>query len=165
MSYQDALNFCAELKEQEPKGGQNKAGMLYTLPTEAQWEYACRGGSTTCFVFGDDESRLSDYASYDKFREGHEKEAHHSRNVGQKKANPWGLCDMHGNVLEWCRDRYQERLEGGRDPYVGIGSRSEVILRGGSWMSTPRWLRSASRYKFEPTFRGSNVGFRLLIAD
>jgi formylglycine-generating enzyme required for sulfatase activity len=100
-------------------------GWEYRLPTEAQWEYACRAGTTTTYCFGDDPKQLGDYAWY---KDNAEARTHA---VGQKKANAWGLHDMHGNVWEWCRDAYQGKLPGGEDPEVRAGSYR--VFRGGSW--------------------------------
>ncbi len=94
VSWNDAVEFCRKLSEQE--------GVEYRLPTEAQWEYTCRAGTTTVYSFGDDRSKLRQYAwsAKDAF-DTHEQYAHR---VGQKLPNSWGLYDMHGNVFEWCQD-------------------------------------------------------------
>ena len=96
VSWNDAVEFCRKLSEKE--------GLEYRLPTEAEWEYACRAGTTTAYSFGDDASELGEYAWYrENAWDAGQKYAH---TVGQKKPNPWGLYDMHGNVWEWCEDRY-----------------------------------------------------------
>ncbi|MEM9457946.1 MAG: SUMF1/EgtB/PvdO family nonheme iron enzyme [Myxococcota bacterium] len=130
-----------------------------TLPTEAQWEYACRAGSTTRYWFGDDESQLRHAAWYD---EDYEKGQPHP--VGQKVANPFGLHDLYGNVWEWCED-YFGPYEG-RPSRSGDGLRQQLasdrdrVFRGGAWYSRASVLRSACRYGVRPGYRFRNVGFR-----
>jgi formylglycine-generating enzyme required for sulfatase activity len=94
VSWNDAVEFCKKLSQKE--------GKTYRLPTEAEWEYACRAGTTTVFSFGDDESQLGDYAWYDNNSGGN------PHPVGTKKPNAWGLYDMHGNMQEWCQDWYEK---------------------------------------------------------
>src|SRR5436309_862561 len=98
LNWEQATEFCRALSEQERRDGRLPAGWEYRLPTEAQWEYACRAGTQTQFSFGDIESQLKDHAWYDA---NAERQTHE---VGLKRANPWGLHDMYGNVYEWCRD-------------------------------------------------------------
>ena len=114
------------------------------LPTEAEWEYACRAGSETAFSFGDDSSQLDEYAWYannsnDKYQQ-----------VGTKKSNEWGLHDMHGNVAEWTLDQYiptayRKRKAGVSNPLSEGEKVYPKVVRGGSWMSNPHRLRSAAR--------------------
>ncbi len=119
VSWGDATEFCEKLTDLERKAGKLKANEEYRLPTEAQWEYACRAGTTTAFSFGDDESKLGEYAWYDGNTKNIDREWAHK--VGTKKPNPWGLHDMHGNVAEWCEDWHDEKLSGGVDP-VGLNA-------------------------------------------
>ena len=155
ITWDEAIEFCQKLTATEHKNGKLPAGESYRLPTDAEWEYACRAGTTTAFSFGDDESKLSEYAWFNG-NTGIEKYAH---KVGLKKPNPWGLHDMHGNVFEWCSDWYGEALSGGIDP-VGPGGGSHRVLRGGSWGSAPGHGRSAYRSSGVPSNR-SNRGFRV----
>ena len=129
----------------------------YRLPTEAEWEYSARGGTTTAYSFGDDSSNLGDYAWYsgNSDRQTHQ--------VGLKEANPKGLYDVHGNVWEWVQDRYASDLPGGSDPLNTSGSNR--VVRGGSWFHSAPYLRSAYRFVVNPSIRSvrlSTTGFRLV---
>ena len=122
-----------------------KTGRYYRLPTEAEWEYACRAGTTTAYSFGDDASKLDEYAwSYDN-----SEDAYHP--VGRKKPNPWGLLDMHGNVSEWCCDQYapdfyqQLAAHAAVNPFAVPKKIEPCVVRGGSWDDDPEGLRSAAR--------------------
>jgi formylglycine-generating enzyme required for sulfatase activity len=160
VSWNDATKFFEKLTETERDAGRLPEGWKYTLPTEAQWEYACRGGSKSRFSFGDDESDLGDYGWFRKNADdAGEKYAHL---VGQKKANPLGLFDMHGNVWEWCRDVYAEKLPGGDDPEVSAGG-SDRVARGGSWYGTAGGCRSAWRRRITPDDRIDDLGFRVAL--
>ncbi len=158
VSWDDAVKFCEKLTESERSAGRLPEGWKYTLPTEAQWEYACRAGTKTQFSFGDNGSDLGDYAWFDEnaWYAG-EKYAHV---VGQKKTNPWGLSDMHGNVWEWCSDYYAEKLAGGTDP-LGPLTGSDRVSRGGSWYDNAGCCRSAFRFRYPPRGLSSYLGFRL----
>jgi formylglycine-generating enzyme required for sulfatase activity len=158
VSWHDAMKFCEKLTKQERSAGRLPSDWRYTLPTDAQWEYACRAGETSRFSFGDDDSDLGDYAWFLKNAlDAGDKYAHA---VGQKKPNPWGLSDMHGNVWVWCRDWYGKQLAGGTDPQ-GPSEGSERVFRGGSWRNAARWHRSAVRCWFTPGTRVDDLGFRV----
>ncbi len=153
-----ATAFCEKLTEIERKAGRLPTGWKYALPTEAQWEYACRAGTKTAYSFGDDDAKLGEYAWFDKnaYAVG-EKYAHA---VGTKKPNPWGLSDMHGNLYEWCRDGFADKLAGGTDP-LNVSTVDRRVLRGGSWVSNATYSRSAYRYRSSPVVRDVNAGFRV----
>ena len=154
VSWNDAVEFCRKLSEIE--------GLEYRLPTEAEWEYACRAGTTTAYSFGDDASELGEYAWYrENAWEAGQKYAH---TVGQKKPNPWGLYDMHGNVWEWCEDRYGVYHAGAATDPTGPASGDLRVLRGGSFSNRSSYVRSANRYFLQPVVRNNFtryvIGFR-----
>ena len=158
VSWDDATAFCQNLTEIERKAGKLKADEEYRLATEAEWEYACRAGTTTAYSFGDDEKQLGEYAWFNGNSENvDEKYAH---KFGLKKPNPWGLHDMHGNAWEWCSDWHDKKLSGGVDP-IGPGGGSSRVLRGGGWRDRPGFCRSAYRSSIGPSFRNSSLGFRV----
>ncbi|MCA9068597.1 MAG: formylglycine-generating enzyme family protein, partial [Planctomycetaceae bacterium] len=111
ISWKDAISFCKKLTEVERRTRRLPAGWEYRLPTEAPWEYACRAGTTTAYGI-DDRSSFRNYAWHDGTVKGEE----YAHKVGQKRANAYGLHDMHGNLWEWCQDYYTEALPGGTDP-------------------------------------------------
>ena len=154
VSWDDAVAYCKKLSEKE--------GKTYRLPTEAQWEYACRAGTKTTWSFGNDEKALGDYAWYHKNAwDIDEKYAHQ---VGLKKPNAFGLYDMHGNVYEWCHDYYggdYYKQSPEQDP-TGPASGSSRVLRGGSWNYDSRGTRSAYRGRIGADDRYHYVGFRLV---
>ncbi|HYF50612.1 MAG TPA: formylglycine-generating enzyme family protein [Planctomycetota bacterium] len=150
VSWDDAQDFCTILTEQSKQA--------IRLPTEGEWEYACRAGTTTIYHSGDADADLKSVAWYDGNSQGT------THPVGQKEANAFGLYDMHGNVWQWCQDWYEEdyykRLES-EDPQ-GPAKGSWRLLRGGSW-DFPAWCcRSANRRKFDPVRRFGDHGFRVV---
>jgi formylglycine-generating enzyme required for sulfatase activity len=151
VSWEDAQRFITKLNEIE---GTDK----YRLPSEAEWEYACRAGTQTRCFFGNDESKLNEYAWYVENSGGK------THAAGLKKPNPWGLYDMHGNVWEWVQDRWHENYSGA--PSDGSaweeGNCPDRVSRGGSWYCTTEFCRSAGRFRREPESRFGNLGFRIL---
>ena len=164
------MEFCDTLTEVERKAGKLKADEEYRLPTEAEWEYACRAGTTTAFSFGD-ESKLNAHAWWGAFDKealmkgerkaggGNAAREQYAHAVGTKKPNPWGLHDMHGNVEEWCSDWADSTLQGGTDP-VGPEEGSLRVGRGG-WGRDPGRCRSADRGGIDPSLRNDSLGFRV----
>ena len=148
VSWNSAVEFCRKLSEQE--------GHDYRLPTEAEWEFACRAGTTTSYSFGHDDTLLDQYA-WHTANSGLTAHA-----GGQKPANRWGLHDMHGNVWEWCQDWIGSYRAGVLvvDP-AGPTKGAFRVLRGGSFFSPPRDHRSANRNSDRPPSRYSSTGFRL----
>ena len=154
VSWDDAVAYCKKLSEKE--------GKTYRLPTEAEWEYACRAGTKTMWSFGDDEKVLGDYAWYR--RNAWDIDEKYAHQVGLKKPNAFGLHDMHGNVYEWChdyndRDYYQQSPT--NDPQ-GPAFGSFRVLRGGSWRNDSRSTRSALRSGDFADNRVNRTGFRVV---
>jgi formylglycine-generating enzyme required for sulfatase activity len=153
----DAQEFCEKLSQ--------LTGKNYRLPTEAEWEYACRAGTKTRFSFGDDKEQLGDYAWVD----GNSNNTTHP--VGEKRPNPWGIYDMHGNVWEWCADQNHESYARKPDNIRENGSlawrdnnitnKSSIIRRGGSWCRDPLAYSSAYRGKSVADIR-NDIGFRVV---
>ena len=152
VSWNDANEFCRRLSEST---AERDAGRIYRLPTEAEWEYACRGGAETRYCFGDDPSALGDFGW---FKQNAEETTHA---VGEKKPNEWDLHDMHGNVWEWCHDwlgNYSPELA--IDPQ-GPESGTRRIFRGGSWRDDSDDCTSSFRLRLPPSSRYCLLGFRV----
>jgi formylglycine-generating enzyme required for sulfatase activity len=151
VSWQDAQNFIAKLNQFEQTNS-------YRLPSEAEWEYAGRSGTTTDYSFGDDDGKLGDYAWF----LANSNKA--TQRVAGKKPNPRGLYDMHGNVSEWVEDDWHNSHKGapaeGR-AWVDNPRGSDRVVRGGGWGSEAQRSRSASRSGFWPDCRDDGIGFRL----
>ena len=153
VNWDDAVAYCKKLSEKE--------GKTYRLPTEAEWEYACRAGSTTAWCFGDDEKVFGDYA-WTSF--GGPLNTLHAQPVELKTPNSFGLYDMHGNVFEWCHDFYGEdyyKQSPEKDP-MGPASGSLRVYRGGEWDDQSRSARSARRDRLDAVNRYDHSGFRLV---
>lgn len=155
VTWDEARSFAEQLQWQLRRAKLVPLWWNIRLPTEAQWEYACRAGTTSRYCFGDDGSKLGDYAWF--------KGNSDSRNqpVGTKRDNPWGLRDVHGSVWEWCMDPYQNHLPGGTDPLVTSGGYNRV-LRGGSSWGFPEDVRSGFRFGGYPGLSVNYLGFRFL---
>jgi formylglycine-generating enzyme required for sulfatase activity len=168
VTWNDATAFCAWLSKKE--------GKHYELPTEAQWEYACRAGTKTRFWCGDEDASLkgneniADASFKEKYPKGDwavswDDGYAFTSPVGSFKANPWGLYDMHGNVWQWCADYYDAKYyenSDKKDPFNSSKSDARV-LRGGSWDGPPQYCRAASRYWFAPGNRNDSLGFRVAV--
>lgn len=160
VKWEDAMEFCRRLSAR-PEGEQS-AGRIYRLPTEAEWEYACRGGTTGAYSFDTDSSQLNEYAWYDE--NALSIDDPHARRVGMKKANRFGLYDMHGNMRELCSDWYGKYPSSVVADPSGPSSGSLRMLRGGSWNSDAASCRAAFRFTPLPGLRTSNFGFRLALS-
>jgi len=170
VSWFDAVAFCNKLSEREKRTPFYRingtevnvlGGDGYRLPTEAEWEYACRAGSATIYPFGDDASALGEFAWYDKNSENK------THPVGQKSPNGWGLHDMLGNVWEWCADWYEAKYYASSPPAdpPGASGASHRVIRGGGWRYQPVYCRSAGRGGYEPADRSIYLGFRLAVGE
>ena len=162
VSYDDALDFCRKLSALPQE---RAAGRTYRLPSEAEWEYACRAGTTTPFHFGDATNGTN--ANHDGT-----KPYGTSQNgpnlgktvpVGSYPANAWGLHDMHGNVWEWCADWYGPLAADAVTDPKGADKGAGRVLRGGSWANAGKNCRAADRYGYDPSSRTNYLGFRVVL--
>ncbi len=174
VSWLEAIEFCSRLSQ--------RTGRPYTLPSEAQWEYACRAGSTTAFHFGETITpELANYDGTSTYADGSKGEYRKQTTpVGTFPANAWGLHDLHGNVWEWCLDHWHDSYEGApadgsawenlaepnNKATIKKGNNSDSehqsrLLRGGSWLNYPRYCRSAFRFDLRPGNRSLYIGFRV----
>jgi formylglycine-generating enzyme required for sulfatase activity len=152
VSWNEARAFCAWLSEQPEE---KKAGRVYSLPTEAQWEWAARAGTATTRYFGDTDKGQADYSWFNVTytpNPKHEADGRGRQPVAKLKPNAWGLYDMLGNVWEWCADRRSDEATGeARDP----------VMRGGSWRSGAFHCTAVAHDPGDPNQRGDNIGFRV----
>ena len=160
VSWNDATEYCAKLTASERAAGRLPAGNAYRLPTEAEWEYACRAGTTTRFSYGDDldYTQLGNYAWYYSNSGGG------THAVGGKQPNAWGLYDMYGNVWEWCLDWYGTYPGGSVTDPQGSNYGWNRVIRGGGWNGHGRDCRSADRRIDSPDDWDSGIGFRPVLA-
>ncbi len=160
VNWTEATNYCAQLTARERTAGRLPAGWAYRLPTEAEYEYASRAGSTNRFSYGDDPgyTQLGNYAWYSANSGGT------THAVGGKLPNGWGLYDTSGNVWEWCSDWYGTYPGGNVTDPQGSISGSRRVFRGGSWDGPADYCRSAQRYDYDPSLRNDSIGFRLVLA-
>jgi len=158
VSWNDAMDFCSRLTQQERQMGRLTDTHLYRLPSEAEWEYAARAGRTNWFSFGNNASLLGSYAWYN----GNSGATTHPG--GERLPNPWGLCDMHGNVFEWCWDWIATAPSGLVPDFIGSTNGAYHAIRGGAWSFPADYCRSSYRVGYSPSARTSNVGFRIVLA-
>lgn len=168
VSWHDAVAFCKELTKRDHRAGVIPRDWEYALPTEAQWEYACRAGTTTETYFGNAlSSKDANFDGSDPLN-GAAKGPYLERPqiVGSYSANAFGLYDMHGNVREWCSDVYARTLPGGVDPVVldnDEGTDCEYVMKGGDWFLGGRQCRAAFRFSYPPERLGWTIGFRVVL--
>jgi formylglycine-generating enzyme required for sulfatase activity len=159
VNWHDAIEFCARLSK--------LTGREYRLPSEAEWEYACRAGTKTPFHFGETITReLANYDASNTYADEAPGEYREKTTpVGQFSPNAFGLYDMHGNVWEWCEDDYHDNYEGApRDGSAWLSNNTTKILRGGSWILYPYRCRSAYRHSYDPRdyYYYFFIGFRVV---
>jgi formylglycine-generating enzyme required for sulfatase activity len=160
VSWEDAVKFCQRLSELPEEKKENRT---YRLPTEAEWEYACRAGTSTAYNFGDKATAIGDYAWFVGNSKKNNLRQRHT--VAAKKPNALGLYDMHGNMWEWCNDWYGPYPEGfvtdPQGPLVG----SVHVRRGGSWDCVAEDCRSAYRFGLDKYYRDNDIGFRVALSQ
>jgi formylglycine-generating enzyme required for sulfatase activity len=149
VSWIDVQGFIRKLNQVEETS-------KYRLPTEAEWEYACRAGATANYSFGDSVDELGSYAWYNV------NSGNRTHPVAQKKPNAWGLYDMHGNVWEWCKDWYDDYPSGAVSNPEGPSSGQHRVMRGGAWLGSASTLKSAFRGEDYPVVQSHDIGFRLV---
>jgi formylglycine-generating enzyme required for sulfatase activity len=184
VSWDDAVEFCNRLSDLPEE---KKAGRVYRLPTEAEWEYACRAGSETAYSFGASSKSLGDYAWFGNNSGSKELDSdalwakvknnpqeyvdtllsagYATHPVGEKKPNAWGLYDMHGNVFEWCSDWYGDYPKGAVSDPAGPRVGALRVRCGGGWGGEAASFRSASRRGSLPSDRGYSIGFRVALSS
>ena len=167
VSWADATNYCAKLTTRELTAGRLATGYEYRLPTEAEWEYACRAGTITATAYGESlsstQANFNGVYPYGGAAPGLYLDT--TTKVGAYAPNAWGLYDMHGNVWEWCSDWYARSLPGGEvtDP-KGPATGENRVLRGGGWRYSAVVCRSAARGFYSPAGRVNGFGIRLVLA-
>jgi formylglycine-generating enzyme required for sulfatase activity len=162
VNWEDAMEFCHRLSQRTSRN--------YTLPSEAQWEYACRAGTISPFHCGSTIStKLANFDSREVYGDGEKGEyRQQTMDVASFPTNPWGLQDMHGNVWEWCADHWHDNYEGAPEDgraWIDEGAKANDLkwrlLRGGSWVNHSAGCRSAYRNVGRPDFRDGDFGFRV----
>jgi formylglycine-generating enzyme required for sulfatase activity len=156
VSWEDAVAFCQKLSALPEE---KAAGRVYRLPTEAEWDYSCRAGTSTAYCFGNDEESLGGYAWFG------DNSNDRSHPVALKKPNAWGLYDMHGNVWEWCSDWYGKYPKGAVSDPSCPSDGSDRVGRGGGWSVGDVFCRSAHRDWTAPSDRLFNRGFRVALSS
>jgi formylglycine-generating enzyme len=173
INFEEAETFCRALTDRARRSSSLPSPWEFRLPTEAQWEYACRAGTSTATAFGDRLGHEQANFAGAPLNDGDDSPApRRSVKGGSYAANAWGICDMHGNVFESCRDWYHERLPGGTDPDLstvkGIPNRDGTysrVRRGGAWNDDGTACRSAFRLRYEPPRRSDHIGFRVVVVQ
>jgi formylglycine-generating enzyme required for sulfatase activity len=175
VNFAEAENFCRRLTERGHASGELPGDWEFRLPTEAQWEYACRAGTKTATSFGDKlSSTQANFQGEPYNGAARGPSLKRTARVGSYASNPWGLHDVHGNVFEWCRDWFHLKLPGGTDPDLYSAKDSATrnenggisrVRRGGCWADKGWPCRSAFRLRFEPERRHEHIGFRVAAVE
>ena len=172
VSFIDAEAFCRALTERARRAGTLPAGWEFRVPTEAQWEYPCRAGTTTATSFGEQLGLHQANFKGQPLEGGRGGPAVlRVTPVCTYPANPWGICDMHGNIFEWCRDWYHTQLPGGTDRTCttkGVPNRDGTysrVRRGGAWNDEGWACRSGLRLNYEPERNSDHIGFRVVVVE
>ncbi|MBA2115638.1 formylglycine-generating enzyme family protein [Bremerella alba] len=157
ISWEDAVEFCRRLSEKE--------GRTYRLPTEAEWEYACRAETNTLYSFGDNSDELVDFGWFAE--NANLVNQQYAHRVGRQKPNPWGLYDMHGNVWEWCHDFHAADYyaKSSVDNPTGPESGATHVIRGGSWHDSNTHARSMFRFGYPANEKKDKIGFRVVLTS
>lgn len=158
VSWRQATAFCRKLTQQERAAKRLPPGWIYELPTEFQWEYACRAGTTSIYSWGNSETQAADYAWFGSVRKSGTRHP-----VAQKQPNAWGCYDMYGNVMEWCRDRYDGGVVGGVDPLGPVAPTRFRVVRGGHYIMQAPEFHSASRWALPDDLEDRALGFRVAV--
>ena len=159
VTWKEAVHFCVRLTDRERQAGRIPQGMVYRLPSEAEWEYATQAGSDDIFFFGSKPAPIKDYAWFNQNSESR------THPVGLKKGNPWGIKDVYGNVREWCLDGYSPRPKGPlTDPLFGF-SNPDKVNRGGSYDSCAECCKTFNRTNYGPGYQSSDLGLRIVLGS
>ena len=159
LSYFQAVAYCSAVTKREQEAGRLPPGYAYRLPTEAEWEYACRAGTTNLFSFGDDSGTADQFAWTLENSEGT------THPVGLKRPNPWGLYDMHGNVWEWCLDWFAPYPAAPLTDPTGPASNKFKVFKGGGWNQEIEFARSVNRFMMAPSSGIYFVGLRVALSQ
>jgi sulfatase modifying factor 1 len=165
VNFAETEEFCRKLTEGAIAATELPMNWEFRLPTEAQWEYACRAGTTAATAFGDSLSRRQANFQGKPYNGGSDDgpSLKQAAKVGSYAPNAWGIHDMHGNTFEWCRDWYHPSLPGGDDPDLHEARATSRVRRGGAWTDDGWPCRSACRLRFEPERRYDHIGFRVAV--
>ena len=167
VSWEEAMEFCSKLSELERRAGRLPDGFAFLLPTEAQWEFACRANAKSATTYGDQfSSHLANFDGQYPYNHGSSgRDLHRMVQVGKYRPNEWGLYDVHGNVEEWCLDWYGPYGDNNAEDPIGPLTGEKRVVRGGSWLDPGVKMRCADRSYLDPQMASYSVGFRLCLTQ